>query len=267
MSYRRVSAALGVAAVAWLVLASCGVGKTGSADWVSDVGVRLNGQVSNDENGPITYRFEYGPTEAYGSTTPTGLLSFVLADQPIEVSASVSGLSEQTTYHYRLCAYDVDGHGVCGADATVTTTSGRDSVTGLGFLVDFAPLLGIYARVDVSSGPTGESPIGVGDVAGAPARNSRMGPVTCLRVEGNRAAIGIAANRSLPTDPPGVEVPYLIFVEDRSAAGLGDLLSIQPQAAAVTTCPVPTAADLTDTSGWGPGLVHGDFVVHDHTDG
>ena len=61
---------------------------------------------------PALASFEYGTTTAYGSSTPQQ------ATPPGPVSATVTGLSAATTYHYRLVV-----GGVAGADATFKTTA------------------------------------------------------------------------------------------------------------------------------------------------
>jgi DNA-binding beta-propeller fold protein YncE len=48
------------------------------------------------------YRFEYGTTEAYGQSTPTQVLS--PSAGPTDVAASLTGLAEGTTYHFRVVA-------------------------------------------------------------------------------------------------------------------------------------------------------------------
>jgi hypothetical protein len=82
--------------------------------------VVLNGRV-----GPFgaqtTYHFEYGETDAYGSTIPAdhedvagnGYASHL-------ASNAISGLKPQTTYHYRLVAHNASGTSVT-PDATFTT--------------------------------------------------------------------------------------------------------------------------------------------------
>jgi hypothetical protein len=75
----------------------------------------LNGTV--DPNGAETsYHFEYGTTTDYGLESPTQ--SAGSGDDPVAVQATVSGLSANTTYHYRLVAGDVKG-----ADGTFKTAA------------------------------------------------------------------------------------------------------------------------------------------------
>jgi hypothetical protein len=74
-------------------------------------------------NGLATsYRFDYGPTVAYGSSTPAVAVGAGVV--PLPVSAAVSGLESGTTYHYRLVATNSLGTAF-GADASVTTRDPR----------------------------------------------------------------------------------------------------------------------------------------------
>ena len=79
----------------------------------------LNGTV-NPEGAETQYFFQYGTTTAYGGTTSTESSSGT-TDQP--VTATISGLSPATTYHYRLVAVPFGGVPVNGADATFKTNA------------------------------------------------------------------------------------------------------------------------------------------------
>ncbi len=107
---------------------------TDAASGVSATGATLNGTV-NANNDSTTVNFEYGLTNSYGST--------VAADQsPVtgmantSVSKAITGLSPNTTYHYR--AVGVNGTGTTnGNDQTFitsavspTTTTGAASGVG-----------------------------------------------------------------------------------------------------------------------------------------
>jgi hypothetical protein len=83
-----------------------------------------------------SYYFEYGPTTAYGSQTPAVPVGPSLASEP--VSATVTGLTPATPYHYQLVI--TDGGGVSRGDgdtvmqpvlvgATPTTVAAGGSVT------------------------------------------------------------------------------------------------------------------------------------------
>ncbi len=86
---------------------------TGGATSLTTTSATLTGSV-NPQGKSTTYHFDYGPTTAYGSRTPDASAGSGTA--AVNASASVGGLSPNTTYHYRLHATN----GV-GADKTFTT--------------------------------------------------------------------------------------------------------------------------------------------------
>jgi plastocyanin len=90
---------------------------TGSAGPVSETEATLSGTVNPSEQA-TDFSFEYGPTTAYGQkTTETSAGSGTSA---VPESATVSGLSPATTYHFRLVAKNATGT-THGADRTFKT--------------------------------------------------------------------------------------------------------------------------------------------------
>jgi hypothetical protein len=91
------------------------LGSTGPATTITQISATVTGTVA--ANGlPTTWHFEYGPTSAYVSETPpqSGAVGTT------NVSASLTGLADAQTYHYRLVA--TNGLGTSyGADQTFTT--------------------------------------------------------------------------------------------------------------------------------------------------
>jgi len=87
----------------------------------TDVGgsyATLNG-LANGNNGIWSVAFDYGPTAAYGSTA-TAVPSIVSGNTGTPVSADISGLLPETTYHYRLRVFS-GALNYYGADMTFTT--------------------------------------------------------------------------------------------------------------------------------------------------
>jgi streptogramin lyase len=92
---------------------------TGAATGITTTAATLTGSV--DPNAAATsYHFEYGLTTAYGSSTT--VQDGGSGDEPVAVSAALSGLRPDTTYHFRLVATSPIGT-TFGADATFTTVS------------------------------------------------------------------------------------------------------------------------------------------------
>ena len=83
--------------------------KTAEAPIVSNVrsaavmasSAELLGEI-NPRFGQTTYQFEWGPTAAYGNTTPAGDAG--AGNAKVLVSAQLEGLSPSVTYHFRLVA-------------------------------------------------------------------------------------------------------------------------------------------------------------------
>ena len=78
---------------------------------------KLTGTV-NPEEVDASYRFEYGTSESYGDSTPTGHTGVGGGD--ITVTRQLDELLPDTTYHYRLVASNIAGTTV-GSDHTFRT--------------------------------------------------------------------------------------------------------------------------------------------------
>ncbi len=72
-----------------------------------------------------SYYFQYGPTSAYGSATPTSSTNFTNIADP--VSALATSLKTHTTYHYRLVATNGTGTAT-GQDRTFFSGAGIPAV-------------------------------------------------------------------------------------------------------------------------------------------
>ena len=71
--------------------------------------------------GTGTARFEYGPTAAYGSSTP--LKPVGRSTPPQKLSQVITGLSSGTTFHARVVVTSPDGDVTRGKDVTFRTAS------------------------------------------------------------------------------------------------------------------------------------------------
>ena len=91
---------------------------TNNATNISTNSATLNGSV-NPNGSSTAYAFEYGTTTSYGSnTTITNIGSGTYTQN---VSANISGLQSNTTYHFRISAANTTV--VYGSDNTFTTNS------------------------------------------------------------------------------------------------------------------------------------------------
>jgi hypothetical protein len=91
---------------------------TGPASAITDRSATLIGNV-DAKGAPTSYHFEYGPTTAYGSTTPTAVAG---SGGTVTAAATISALRPATTYHYRLVATNAGGV-TKGPDRIFTTAS------------------------------------------------------------------------------------------------------------------------------------------------
>lgn len=101
-------------------------GTTSAATAITPTGATLNGTV-NPHGQATTYRFQLGTSTAYGTTLPApdGAVGSDSSDHSI--SQAVSGLTPNTTYHYRIVASGL-GLTIPGADTTFTTASRCDGM-------------------------------------------------------------------------------------------------------------------------------------------
>ncbi len=90
---------------------------TGEATFIGYTSVRLNGTI-NPNGSATTCYFEYGATTAYGKSTPS--ISAGSGTSTLGVNTSVTGLTNETLYHYRLRATNSGGTAF-GDDLTFTT--------------------------------------------------------------------------------------------------------------------------------------------------
>jgi hypothetical protein len=99
--------------------------KTEPASSVAQTSATLNGLVNPNGNEVTRCEFEYGTTESYGgkaACTPAP----GSGSSNVAVAAAIGGLSENTTYHFRVIAVNGGGESK-GADEQFTTPSGGGS--------------------------------------------------------------------------------------------------------------------------------------------
>jgi hypothetical protein len=111
---------------------------TGAASLIAQASATVSGTV-NPKGLPTTYRFQYGTTTNYGSsTTQTSAGAGATA---LGRSASLQFLSANTTYHYRITATNTTGT-TNGADRTFRTASVFEPAP----LDTAGPLMGVSTR-------------------------------------------------------------------------------------------------------------------------
>jgi hypothetical protein len=93
---------------------------TSAAGAVTTTSATINGSVSNPHIVAGTAHFEFGTSTAYGTTIGPGSMAAGASNDPR--SSGVSGLSPNTTYHYRMVAQNDDDTSF-GPDVSFTTGS------------------------------------------------------------------------------------------------------------------------------------------------
>jgi hypothetical protein len=110
---------------------TCGLGTTlpvvvtEAATSVTTTGATLNGTV-NANNASTTVTFEYGATTSYGSSV-TAVPSPLAGSSNTTVSAPLTGLTPDTTYHYRVAGSSVTGKAF-GSDVTFTASCSPEAI-------------------------------------------------------------------------------------------------------------------------------------------
>jgi parallel beta-helix repeat protein len=97
---------------------------TGSGSAVTSTSATLNGTV-NPNGSTTTYYFEYGTTASYGASTSSTSAGSGTSD--VSANATITGLTSETTYHYRVVAMNSSGTSL-GADDSFVTSSLKPSV-------------------------------------------------------------------------------------------------------------------------------------------
>src|SRR5205823_6786446 len=81
---------------------------TEAASAVTQTAATLNASVNPNGGEVSECKFEYGPTTSYGSSVSCSKLPGS-GTSPVQVSASVTGLSPNTIYHFRISATNAGG--------------------------------------------------------------------------------------------------------------------------------------------------------------
>ncbi|HYQ78803.1 MAG TPA: trypsin-like serine protease [Solirubrobacterales bacterium] len=100
---------------------------TQPATGVTATGATLSARI-NPSGLATTYKFEYGKTSSYGSNVPASPGSLTASFEDSTVTAALTGLVPDTTYHRRIVATNAEGT-TYGKDRTFVTTSGTATFT------------------------------------------------------------------------------------------------------------------------------------------
>src|SRR5262245_40564455 len=98
-SARAVARAVLFVALGALSVSACGFGVTLPVGGVADTGAQLRGVVRNTKAETTEYWYQYGPTTAYGSSTPYRTVSISSPPNGGIGDAWLPGLAEHPTYN------------------------------------------------------------------------------------------------------------------------------------------------------------------------
>jgi hypothetical protein len=118
---------------------------TGRPESLTQTSATLTGTI-DPEGAATSYVFEYGTSTAYGSATPAATAGS--GTKNVAVSAAIGTLTQNTTYHYRLAATNVNGT-TYGHDVSFKTARPPAGVTIAAFsaTITFGQLTSLSGRV------------------------------------------------------------------------------------------------------------------------
>jgi hypothetical protein len=116
---------------------------TGQGYELSSTSARVNGIV-NPQGQSTSYMFQYGPTTSYGLQTSPASAGSGSGD--VAVHQTLSGLTADGTYHYRLVAHSSAGTNY-GSDQTVSLAPAASQVAFMGHMGFVSPgdVIGVEA--------------------------------------------------------------------------------------------------------------------------
>jgi 6-phosphogluconolactonase (cycloisomerase 2 family)/PKD repeat protein len=256
-AYAPASSGRTIAGLGRLRSAAALIATTGAAVDVTESEATLTGSL-NTGGAPATWRFEYGLTSAYGSSTTARPAD---SSGPEPVSAAVTGLRPGSTYHYRLVA---NGPGsAAGQDRTFTAT---------------APSVSAKASADPTAGP---APLTV-RFRGSDSTSSGGEQLTFDWDFGDGTPHSSASNPTHTYGQGGRDFTARLTVRDPSGASDSTTLTVSPSAGAPPDVSIDAPAEYRngvpftvtgsarDADGrplpasaleWETKLVHGD---HEH---
>lgn len=107
---------------------------TGGAEVTGATSATIAGSVNPNGFTLSDCQFDWGTTTAYGNTAPCTASTLLSGSAAISVQANLSGLSPDTSYHYRLVAANPDAPASAGADATFATQPNCNVVATFGYV-------------------------------------------------------------------------------------------------------------------------------------
>ncbi len=198
---------------------------TEAASAVTQTSASLKATVNPNSVEVSECHFVYGTTTSYGSSVPCGSLPG--SDKnPVEVSAPVTGLSPNTTYHFRIVATNTEGTRE-GSDQTLTTLPNPPTVvTGSASSVGQTSAT-LEATVNPEGGKVTECTFEYGT------STSYGASVSCSSLP------GIAVSATLGSLSPNTAYHYRIKAKNTGGTSYGSDQTLTTQAVPTPASPAP----------------------------
>ena len=212
--------------------------ETNAASAITQTTASLNATVNPNGGEVSACKLEYGTTNAYGSSVPCASPSGS-GTNPVAVSAAVTGLTANTTYHYRVVATNPGGTSK-GSDETVRTLPTQPTVvTGVASSLT-QTTASLNASVNPNGGEVGECKFEYG------ATNAYGSSAPCTSSPGSgNSAVAVSASASGLS--PNTTYHFRIVAKNAGGTGNGSDATLEtlPNAPAVVT---QAASAVTRTS-------------------
>lgn len=138
---------------------------TGGVSNVTRVSATVEGAV-NPESNTLTAGCEvqYGLTTGYGMSAPCSPANVGIGETSVPITATLTGLTANTTYHYRIVGTNSNGVGLPGVDGSVTTHAYEPTVMSESAPIIFPQRVVLAGQIDTNGvgasyhfayGPTG----------------------------------------------------------------------------------------------------------------
>ena len=191
---------------------------TGAASEVTQTTATLNATVNPEGGTPSACTFEYGATESYGQSAPCASLP-ATGTSAVGVTAALSGLDANTTYHYRISATNNDGPGSDGADAAFTTPANPPAVVTEGA----SAITNSSATLNATVNPEGVEVTAAGCKFEYGTSEAYGSSVNCESAPGSGTS-PVSVTAQLAALKPGTAYYYRISVTNNSGTskGLGE---------------------------------------------
>jgi phospholipase C len=251
-------------------LSSAPVLETGAASAVKQTSATLNATVNPNGGAVSDCHFDYGTTESYGSAAPCSSLPGS-GTSPVAVSAAVTGLSPNTTYHFRIVATNPGGTSADG-DRTLKTLPGQPTVVTKPASAIAQTAATLNATVNPNGGEVSDCHFeyGPGETYGSSAPCSSLPGSGSAEVAVSAAVTGLTPNTSyhfriVATNPGGTSTggaQAFTTLPNAPTVATGSASTVKQTSATLNATVNPNAGEVSDCHfEYGPTEAYGTSVA------